>query len=144
MAIALFYAVATGIGGIAGPALRAHIATGNRTTVFYGYLFGAGLMILGGLVEIWPSASTPSSAGSRTSRAAHGGLLSRIAEQSARPALGRGSVAPRARPPKKPATGVRPVGTDAGPRDVSAGGVPIRHRRETAVTRGLGWGRDES
>jgi MFS family permease len=54
MAIAFFYAVATGIGGIIGPALYGHnIATGNRTTVFLGYLLGAGLMILGGLVEVW-------------------------------------------------------------------------------------------
>jgi MFS family permease len=53
MAIAFFYAVATGIGGIIGPALYGHnIATGNRTTVFYGYLLGAGLMILGGLTEV--------------------------------------------------------------------------------------------
>ncbi|HET6848993.1 MAG TPA: MFS transporter, partial [Gaiellales bacterium] len=54
MAIAFFYAVATGIGGIIGPALYGHnIATGNRTTVFYGYLLGAGLMILGGLTEVF-------------------------------------------------------------------------------------------
>ena len=53
MAIAFFYATATGIGGIIGPALYGHnIATGNRTTVFYGYLLGAVLMILGGLTEI--------------------------------------------------------------------------------------------
>jgi len=53
MAIAFFYAVATGIGGIIGPALYGHnIASGNRTTVFYGYLLGAGLMILGGLTEV--------------------------------------------------------------------------------------------
>jgi MFS family permease len=53
MAIAFFYATATGIGGIIGPALYGHnIATGNRTTVFYGYLLGAGLMILGGITEI--------------------------------------------------------------------------------------------
>ena len=54
MAIALFYAAATGIGGITGPWLYGHnIATGNRTTVYYGDLLGAGLMILGGLTEIW-------------------------------------------------------------------------------------------
>ena len=54
MAIAFFYACATGIGGIIGPWLYGHnIASGNRTTVFYGYLLGAGLMIIGGLVEIW-------------------------------------------------------------------------------------------
>jgi MFS family permease len=54
MAIAFFYAVATGIGGIIGPALYGHnIASGSRTTVFLGYLLGAGLMILGGLTEVW-------------------------------------------------------------------------------------------
>jgi MFS family permease len=54
MAIAFFYAAATGVGGIIGPALYGHnIATGSRTTVLYGYLLGAGLMIAGGLVEIW-------------------------------------------------------------------------------------------
>ena len=54
MAIAFFYAVATGFGGIIGPALYGHnIASGNRTTVFLGYLLGAGLMILGGLTEVW-------------------------------------------------------------------------------------------
>ena len=54
MAIAFFYAVATGIGGIIGPALYGHnIASGNRTTVFLGYLLGAVLMILGGLTEAW-------------------------------------------------------------------------------------------
>ncbi|MGH3374888.1 MAG: MFS transporter [Actinoallomurus sp.] len=54
MAIAFFYAVATGIGGIIGPALYGHnIASGSRTTVFLGYLLGAGLMILGGLTEAW-------------------------------------------------------------------------------------------
>jgi MFS family permease len=54
MAIAFFYAVATGIGGIIGPALYGHnIASGNRTTVFLGYLLGAGLMVLGGLTEVW-------------------------------------------------------------------------------------------
>ena len=54
MAIAFFYAVATGVGGISGPALYGHnIASGSRTTVFYGYLLGAVLMIIGGLVEVW-------------------------------------------------------------------------------------------
>ena len=46
LAIALFYAVGTGIGGVAGPALfGALIDTGSRTSVFAGYLFGAALMI---------------------------------------------------------------------------------------------------
>ena len=46
LAIALFYAVGTGIGGVVGPALfGALIDTGSRTSVFAGYLFGAALMI---------------------------------------------------------------------------------------------------
>jgi len=46
LAIALFYAIGTGIGGVAGPALfGALIDTGSRASVFAGYLFGAVLMI---------------------------------------------------------------------------------------------------
>lgn len=46
LAIALFYAIGTGIGGVAGPALfGALIDTGSRTSVFAGYLFGAALMV---------------------------------------------------------------------------------------------------
>jgi MFS family permease len=51
MAIAVFYAVGTGVGGIAGPALfGVLIDTGSRISVFAGYLLGAMLMILAGLV----------------------------------------------------------------------------------------------
>lgn len=47
LAIALFYAVGTGIGGIAGPALfGALIDSGSRNSVFAGYLLGAALMIM--------------------------------------------------------------------------------------------------
>jgi len=53
LAIALFYAVGTGIGGVAGPALfGALIDTGSRNSVFAGYLLGAGLMI-GAAVIAW-------------------------------------------------------------------------------------------
>jgi MFS family permease len=46
LAIALFYAIGTGIGGVAGPALLgALIDTGSRNSVFAGYLLGSGLMI---------------------------------------------------------------------------------------------------
>jgi MFS family permease len=46
LAIAMFYAVGTGVGGVAGPALfGVLIDTGSRTSVFGGYLFGAALMI---------------------------------------------------------------------------------------------------
>ena len=51
LAIAFFYAVGTGIGGVVGPALfGALIDTGSRMSVFGGYLLGAVLMIAGGLV----------------------------------------------------------------------------------------------
>jgi MFS family permease len=51
LAIAFFYAIGTGIGGIVGPSLfGALIDTGSRMSVFGGYLLGAVLMILGGLV----------------------------------------------------------------------------------------------
>ena len=47
LAIALFYAVGTGIGGVAGPVLfGALIDTGSRDSVLAGYLFGAVLMLV--------------------------------------------------------------------------------------------------
>jgi MFS family permease len=46
LAIALFYAIGTAIGGVAGPALfGVLIDTGSRQSVFAGYLFGSALMI---------------------------------------------------------------------------------------------------
>lgn len=51
LAIALFYAVGTGIGGVFGPALFGLlIDSGSRITVFAGYLFGATLMIAAGFI----------------------------------------------------------------------------------------------
>ncbi len=51
LAIAFFYAVGTGIGGIIGPLLfGALIDTGSRTSVFAGYLLGAVLMIVAGCI----------------------------------------------------------------------------------------------
>jgi MFS family permease len=51
LAIALFYAIGTGIGGVAGPALfGALIDTGSRNSVFAGYLFGSALMIVAAAV----------------------------------------------------------------------------------------------
>ena len=51
LAIAFFYAVGTGVGGVAAPWLFGLlIDTGSRGSVFAGYLFGAGLMAAGGLV----------------------------------------------------------------------------------------------
>ena len=46
IAIALFYAFGTGVGGVAGPALfGALIDTGSRVSIFYGYLLGGVLMV---------------------------------------------------------------------------------------------------
>ena len=46
LAIAVFYAVGTGVGGIAGPMLfGALIDTGSRMSLFGGYLLGAALMV---------------------------------------------------------------------------------------------------
>jgi MFS family permease len=53
LAIALFYAVGTGIGGVAGPALFGVLVdTGSRNRVFAGYLLGSALMI-GAAVIAW-------------------------------------------------------------------------------------------
>jgi MFS family permease len=47
LAISIFYAVGTGVGGFAAPALfGALIETGSRTNVFMGYAFGAVLVIV--------------------------------------------------------------------------------------------------
>jgi MFS family permease len=51
LAIALFYAVGTGIGGVSGPILFGWlIDTGSRSGVFAGYLLGAALMVVAAAV----------------------------------------------------------------------------------------------
>jgi MFS family permease len=46
-AIAWFYAVGTGLGGIAGPLVFGHlIASGRRADVFFGYAIGGVLMLI--------------------------------------------------------------------------------------------------
>ncbi|HEX4689679.1 MAG TPA: MFS transporter, partial [Solirubrobacteraceae bacterium] len=53
LAIAFFYAIGTAVGGITGPLLFAKlIATGNESSVAVGFYLGAGIMIIGGIVEI--------------------------------------------------------------------------------------------
>jgi MFS family permease len=53
LAIAIFYAIGTGIGGVAGPWLfGVLIDTGSRVSVAGGYLFGAILMIAAALVQL--------------------------------------------------------------------------------------------
>ena len=52
LAIAFFYAVGTAIGGISGPLLFGKlVATKDVSQVFWGYILGAVLMILGGIVQ---------------------------------------------------------------------------------------------
>lgn len=53
MAIALFYAIGTGIAALSPTLFGALIATHSRTNVNYGYLLGAGLMIGAGLVAVF-------------------------------------------------------------------------------------------
>ncbi|MDQ1626840.1 MAG: hypothetical protein QOI54_584 [Actinomycetota bacterium] len=52
MAIAFFYAVGTGIGGIVGPLLFGKFIDQGKDMVAVGYYIGAGLMIGAGLVEL--------------------------------------------------------------------------------------------
>jgi len=53
LAISIFYAVGTLVGGVGAPALfGVLIGTGSRTNVFYGYLLGAMLMV-GAAVSEW-------------------------------------------------------------------------------------------
>jgi MFS family permease len=55
LAIAFFYAIGTGVGGVIGPLLLgALISTGSRESVAIGYVIGAALMIGAAVVEaIW-------------------------------------------------------------------------------------------
>jgi MFS family permease len=54
VAISIFYACGTLVGGVAGPALYGYIVgTGSRSMLFWGYLAGAAVIAGGGLVELW-------------------------------------------------------------------------------------------
>jgi len=54
LAIAIFFAIGTLAGGVGAPVLFGWIiGTGSITTLFFGYLLAAGLMIFGALVEAW-------------------------------------------------------------------------------------------
>lgn len=52
MAIACFFIVAQGV-GIAAPWLYGKLIESSATSIFYGYLLGAGLMLVGALVELF-------------------------------------------------------------------------------------------
>jgi MFS family permease len=53
LAIAFFYSVGTGVGGVAAPWLFGTlIGTGSRINVFYGYVFAAALMIAAALIAL--------------------------------------------------------------------------------------------
>ncbi len=54
IAIGIFYAIGTGIGGVSGPAVFGRlIESGSRDNIFYGYLLGGGLMVAAGLIQAW-------------------------------------------------------------------------------------------
>ncbi len=59
LAIAIFYAIGTALGGVAGPLVFGRlIDTGSRAAVFDGYLLGAALMIVAAAVQaVWGVAS---------------------------------------------------------------------------------------
>jgi MFS family permease len=59
LAIALFYAIGTGVGGVIGPFLLGYlIDTGSRSSVFFGYLIGASMMIGAAIVAaFWAAAA---------------------------------------------------------------------------------------
>jgi MFS family permease len=47
MAIALFYAIGTAVGGVGAPLIFGRlIETGSRTALFYGFLFASGLLMV--------------------------------------------------------------------------------------------------
>jgi MFS family permease len=52
MALAFFYAVGTGIGGVTGPALFGKLVeSGKEVNVFHGYLLASVVMIAAGVAE---------------------------------------------------------------------------------------------
>jgi len=54
VAISIFYACGTLVGGVAGPALYGYIVgTGSRSFLFWGYIAGAVIIAIGGLFELW-------------------------------------------------------------------------------------------
>lgn len=53
VAISIFYALGTLAGGVAGPAIYGYIVgTGSRSLLFWGYIAGAVVMVIGGLAEV--------------------------------------------------------------------------------------------
>jgi MFS family permease len=52
LAIGLFYAVGTGLGGIIGPLLFGHLIDSGQSAVAVGFFVGAGVMALGGVAEL--------------------------------------------------------------------------------------------
>jgi MFS family permease len=54
VAISIFYACGTLVGGVGGPALYGYIVgTNSRPMLFWGYVAGAAVIISGGVVELW-------------------------------------------------------------------------------------------
>jgi MFS family permease len=54
VAISIFYAIGTLVGGVAGPALYGYIVgTGSRSLLFWGYIVGAIVIAAGGAIELW-------------------------------------------------------------------------------------------
>jgi MFS family permease len=59
LAIALFYAIGTAVGGLMAPALFGHlIETGGPGNLFWGNMLGSGLMVFAAGVEWWLGVDT--------------------------------------------------------------------------------------
>ena len=84
LAIAVFYAIGTGIGGVAGPWLfGALIDTGSRASLFGGYLLGAVLMIAAGVIAAFFAACGRAQAAGRGGAAAGASSTDRRASPTA-------------------------------------------------------------
>ena len=89
LAIAFFYAIGTGIGGIAGPWLFGLlIDTGSRWSVFAGYLLGAVLMLVAAVVAARYARAGRAQAARSRQPAAGGGRLRHRRQPVARPCNG--------------------------------------------------------
>ena len=126
MALAFFYAVGTGIGGVTGPALFGKLVeTGKEINVFYGYLLGAVLMIAAGVAEWFIGVEA---AGKSLEDVARPLTAEEDEEAGApRPSRPGGPGRPRPGPPGAPAT-ARPARRAGGPRGRSR---PPRPRPST-------------
>ena len=124
MAIAFFYAVGTGLGGIIGPVYFGKLIEDGRDAIVTGYYVGAALMIAAGLVELVLGVKAAGSVARGHRHAAHrrGGGRRRAGSPPVERAGSRGRLG----------TGQQPalVPLDVGSRRTSAQGRRTQTQRE--------------